>query len=386
VKVLKHIRYVYSCRQCEREELTTPVVTATMPTPVIPGSLASPSAIAYIMSQKFVEGLPLYRQEQNFARFGVTLSRQTLANWMILGADRWLSLLYGRMYYHLLALDILHSDETTLQVLHEPERAAETKSYMWLYRSGREGPPIVLFEYQQTRASEHPVNFLSGFSGYLHVDGYAAYGKLPNVTLVGCWAHARRGFDEALKALPPFARTADVAARKGLDFCNNLFAVERLAHDLSPEDRLRMRLEKSQPILDSLKTWLEVQAIAALPKSPIGKAVTYCLNQWPKLTAFLLDGRLELDNNRSERAIKPMVIGRKNWLFSNTPRGARSSATIYSIVESAKESGLNPFKYLEYVFQQLPNIDTSDPSALDALLPWSASLPDSCRVPVKLKV
>lgn len=213
VKVVKHVRYIYSCRRCEREEITTPIVTAPMPSPVFPGSLASPSAMAYIMSQKYVEGMPLYRQEKQLARLGAQLSRQTLANWMLHGADKWLSLLYDRMHHHLLKQEILHADETTLQVLREPGRAAETTSYIWLYRTGREGPPIILYEYQTTRASKHPRRFLSGFKGYLHVDGYAGYNGLPDITLVGCWAHARRKFDEALKALPDSKKSAPVTAR-----------------------------------------------------------------------------------------------------------------------------------------------------------------------------
>jgi transposase len=378
VKVVKHVRYVYSCRHCEHEELNTPVVTAAMPAPVLPGSLVSPSAMAYIMSQKYVEGMPLYRQEQQFARLGVELSRQTMANWMLQGADRWLARLYERMHEHLLKRDILHADETTLQVLREPGRAAETSSYIWLYRTGREGPPIVLFDYQSTRASKHPRQFLTGFKGYLHVDGYAGYNGLPDITLVGCWAHARRKFDEAIKALPD--RSVPVAAREGLDFCNRLFAIERDLKDASNEERYKTRLVRSRPVLDAFLAWLKIQSARVLPKSALGQAIKYCRNQWGKLEVFMLDGRLELDNNRSERSIKPFVIGRKNWLFANTPRGAKASAVIYSIIETAKENGLNPFMYLSYLFEKLPNLDTKNQDVLDSLLPWSDSLPVVCRV------
>lgn len=380
VKVVKHVRYVYSCRHCEREDITTPIVTAPMPSPVLPGSLVSPSLMAYIMSQKYVEGMPLYRQEQQFTRLGIELSRQTLANWMLFGANRWLTLLYDRMHEYLLKQDILHADETTLQVLHEPGRAAETDSYLWLYRTGRVGPPIILYDYQTTRGGQHPREFLSGFKGYLHVDGYAGYNGLPDVTLVGCWAHARRKFDEALKALPDGKRSAAVAAKEGLEFCNRLFAIERDLKEATPEKRYEIRLARSRPVLDAFLAWLKSQSSQVLPKSSFGQAITYCLNQWDKLEAFLQDGRLELDNNRSERSIKPFVIGRKNWLFANTPRGARASAIIYSIVETAKENGLNPFYYLSYLFGKLPNIDTKDENALDNLLPWSDSIPSYCRV------
>ena len=382
--VVNHVRYVYACRRCDREGTETPIVTAPMPAPVLPGSIASPSAIAHIMTQKYVDGQPLYRQEQGLARLGIELSRQTLANWMIQGADRWLLPLYDRMHEHLLGLDILHADESTLQVLQEPGRSAQSTSYVWLFRSGRDGPAMVLYDYQTTRASKHPQKFLSGFKGYLHVDGYAGYNDLPGVTLVGCWSHARRKFDEALKALPAEKRHAAVPAREGLDFCNQLFAIERQFRDATPEERHGARLEYSRPILDAFSEWLKYQSPRVLPKSAFGQAITYCRNQWGKLENFLLDGRLELDNNRSERSIKPFVIGRKNWLFANTPKGARASVTIYSVVESAKENGLNPFTYLQYLFERLPNIDFQDPQALDELLPWSVTLPAECRLKEKV--
>lgn len=383
VKVVKHVRYVYSCRHCEREEIQTPIQTAPMPKPVISGSLASPSIIAHIMTQKYVEGLPLYRQEKQFHRMGLDLSRQTMANWMIQGADQWLYFLYNRMHQLLLLLDILCADETTLQVLHEPGRSAESKSYLWLYRSGIEGPPIVLYDYQETRAGENPKEFLDGFKGYLQVDGYAGYHKVENVTLVGCWAHARRKFTDILKSLPA-GSPKPVTTTEGLQFCNQLYAIERGLKELEPEERYEKRLEKSKPVLDEFLSWLKTQEQQVLPKSGLGQAIAYCLNQWDKLVAFLEDGRLEIDNNRSERSIKPVVMGRKAWLFANTPQGARSSAVIYSIVETAKANGLNPYYYLRYLFEQLPNMDLTDENALDRLLPWSTTLPVTCIVFNKL--
>lgn len=378
--VTKHVRYVYACRRCDREDVQTPIVTAPMPAPVLPGSLVSPSTMAHIMTQKYVESMPLYRQEQQLCRLGIELSRQTLANWMIQGAERWLRPLYERMREHLLMQDILSADETNLQVLREPGRPAESTSYLWLYRTGREGPPIVLYDYQTTRASKHLSRFLSGFKGYLHVDGYAGYNGLPDITLVGCWAHARRKFDEALKALLAEQRNAAVAAKEGLEFCNQLFAIEREIHNATPEQRYKIRKERSRPVMEAFLAWLKDQRPRVLPKSAFGQAISYCLNQWDKLEAFLQDGRLELDNNRSERSIKPFVIGRKNWLFANTPKGAKASATIYSIVESAKENGLNPFNYLQYLFEKMPNVDIQDQNPIDDLLPWSSALPTGCRV------
>ncbi|OIQ58499.1 transposase IS66 family protein [Moorella thermoacetica] len=378
VKVVKHVRYVYSCRRCEKEEITTPVVTAPIPAPILPGSPVSPSLMAYIMTQKYGAGLPLYRQEQQFKGLGIELSRQTMANWVLYGANKWLALIYDRLHEYLLTRDILHADETTLQVLQEPGREATTKSYLWLYRTGRDGPPIILYDYQTTRAGKHPRRFLSGFKGYLHVDGYAGYNELPDVTLVGCWAHARRKFDEALKALPEDKRNAPVTAREGLEFCNRLFAIERELKEATPEERYQIRQVRSRPVLDAFLAWLKNQKARVLPKSSFGQAIYYCLGQWDKLVAFLQDGRLELDNNRSERSIKPFVIGRKNWLFANTPRGAKASAITYSIIETAKENGLNLFHYLIHLFEKLPNLDLQDKDALDQLLPWSETLPPVC--------
>jgi transposase len=380
IKVVEHVSHIYACRYCERTADETPIIKVPLPVPVIPKSLASPSIVAYIMDRKFVEGLPLYRQEQQFARWDCKLSRQSMANWMIYCADNWLSPLYDRMHEHLLKLDVLQADETELQVLREPGRAAQTKSYMWLYRSGRYGPAIILYEYQPTRSAEHPHRFLTGFSGYLQVDGYVGYESLPDVTLAGCWAHTRRKFDEALKALPKDAEIANTMAKQGLDFCTHLAVIEKKLHDVSPEERLAARLELSQLVVDKFKKWLHEQSPRVLPKSTLGQAINYCLNQWDKLIVFLKDGRLELDNNRAERSIKPFVMGRKAWLFSNTQAGARSSAIIYSIVETAKENGLKPFNYLTYLFEKLPNTDTTDPAALDAFLPWSTTLPEDCRL------
>jgi len=383
VSVLKHIRTKYACRHCQNNEIKTPILTAPMPSTAFPNSLASPSAVAHILCQKFVEGSPLYRQQAALHRLGFELSRQTMANWMLVGAG-WLDKLFVRMAFHLKKRDIAHADETTLQVLKEEGRSAQSTSYMWLYRSGRDGPPIVLFEYQPTRAAEHPRQFLKGFSGYLHVDGYAAYEGLPGVRLSGCWSHARRKFVEAVNVLPAPARKAGgTPAHAGLAFCDALFKIERDLHDVTPEERLAGRNVRSRAELDKMRVWLDDMEAKVLPKSALGTAVTYCRNQWSKLLTFLLDGRLEIDNNRSERAIKPFVIGRKNWLFANTARGAQSSAVIYSLVETAKENGLVPFPYLTYLFEQLPNINLKDPNALDLLLPWAEPIQAKFRIPTK---
>lgn len=298
VKVVEHKRYVYACRRCEKEDMATPIVTAPMPASVFPKSLASPSILAYIMSQKYVESLPLYRQERQFERLGVQLSRQTIANWILYGANEWLQILYKRMHHLMLKKDILHADETTLQVLREPGRSASNQSYLWLYRTGKEGPPIILYDYQPTRAGENAKQFLTGFKGYLQVDGYKGYNKVPDVKLVGCWAHARRKFDEALKALPASQKGKTVTATEGLHYCNQLYAVEKKLKNVTPDERYKQRLEHSRPILDLFLAWLNTQKPRVLPKSALGAAITYCLNEWENLEASLADGRLEIDNNR----------------------------------------------------------------------------------------
>jgi len=373
VKIVQHARFVYGCRNCEKNGIEVPIKTAKAPRPVIEKGLASPSALAYVMTMKFVDGVPLYRQEQHYARLGIDLSRGVLSNWMIKGSE-WLELIYGRLKQKLLEQDILHADETTLQVLKEPGRAAESQSYMWLYRSGCVGPPIVLYEYQPTRSGEHPRRFLAGFKGYLHADGYAGYHDIPDVTLCGCWAHFRRKADEALKGLPGKLRRTETRAQTLLDRINRLFAIERELKESTPEERLNIRKLKSRPVVDELRKWLDDIAPEVLPKSLLGTAVHYGRQQWPKLVRFLEDGRIEIDNNRSERSIKPFVIGRKNWLFCNTPKGARASAMIYSIIESAKENRLNPYAYLNHLFEKLPNLNSRGKEDLDQLLPWNVTL------------
>lgn len=373
VKIVQHARFVYGCRNCEKNGIEVPIQTAKAPRPVIEKGLASPSAVAYVMTMKFVDGVPLYRQEKHYARLGIDLSRGVLSNWMLKGSE-WLELIYGRLKQKLLEQQVLHADETTLQVLKEPGRAAESQSYMWLYRTGNQGPPVVLYEYQQTRSGEHPRNFLKGFKGYLHVDGYAGYHDIPGVTLCGCWAHLRRKFDEALKGLPPKKRASGSRAKEALDRINRLFIIERELKRHTPEERSAIRTVKSRPIVEEFRQWLENILPGVLPKSLFGTAVNYGLNQWAKLVRFLEDGRIEIDNNRSERSIKPFVIGRKNFLFCNTPRGAKASATIFSIIESANENGLNPYAYLNYLFEKLPNLESRDDGTLDQLLPWNVEL------------
>jgi transposase len=378
VKVIEHVREIYSCRNCEHNETSVPIIKAPMPEPVIKGSAASPSAIAHIMVQKYMNALPLYRQELDFIVNGFTLSRQTMANWMIYCVEHWLNPLYELMKSFLIKEEVLHADETVLQVLHEPGRASRTNSYMWLYMTSIFATlRIVLYEYQETRSGSHPKRFLENFKGFLHSDGYSGYHALPPcITICGCWAHARRAFADALKVAPPDAR-AGTASQTGLDFCNRLFALER-EYDkecLTPEERFQARLERSKPVSDALFAW--AATVSALPKSALGKALHYLFEQRPYLENVYKDGRLELSNNRAERSIKPFVIGRKNWMFSASPKGAKASAVIYSIIETAKMNKLKPFEYLKHIFETMPNIS---PDKYGDLLPWSETLPERCKL------
>ncbi len=311
VEVVEHVRYVYACRSCEKDNITTPIITAPAPAPVLPGSFVSPSLMAYVMSRKYAEALPLYRQEQQFKNYGIDLSRQTLANWMIHGASDWLEHLYQRMHAELIQKEVLHADESTLQVLREEGRSASNKSYMWLYATGRSDVPIYLYDYQTTRASKHPRQFLKGFKGYLHTDGYAGYNDIPNVTIIGCIAHARRKFAESLKAMPDKTSTIHTAAAEGLNYCNKLFEIERALSEATPEKRYQMRLEQSKPVLEAFLGWLQTKKKQVLPKSSFGQAINYCLNQWDKLEAYLLDGRLEISNNRS---LSSALENPQDWL------------------------------------------------------------------------
>lgn len=372
--IREDVYFTYACRKCHENEAETPVVEVPQPNPVIKGSFASAEAIAHLMAQKFVMHSPLYRQEQELKQKGIELSRQTMSNWFITASRMWLEPLYDRLKEQLLKESVLHADETTLKVLRTKEKPTATKSYMWLYRTSRcSETPIILYDYRPNRKAENAEKYLEDFKGYLHTDGYKAYRSIDDVTIVGCWAHARRRFCEALEILPEEQRK-DSTAAIGLDYCGKLYAIEKKMKDESPEDRLKERQEQAKPLLDAFFAWAKsLRNIAS--KSKLGKAVNYLIEEEPYLHRYIEDGRLEIDNNRAERSIKPFVIGRKNWLFANTPSGAKASATVFSIIETAKENGLDPYEYLKYVFTKVPNLKEIE--SVDILLPWNA--PDCCR-------
>ena len=374
------VYYTYACKNCEQETGEANIVKAAKEPTLLTGSFASAEAVAYLATQKFVMYSPLYRLEQDFGRQGLKLSRQTMANWLLNVSEKWLQPVYDTLHEQLCRESVLHADETTLQVLKEPGRTATSKSYMWLYRtSGCAKQAIVLYEYQPTRKAEHAETFLRGFSGWLYADGYQGYHKLPgNICVVGCWAHARRKFDEALSALPQEKREGSPAAA-GECYCSRLFKMEQAFAELTPEERYEKRLEQGKPVLDALLSWANEMKGKTTPKSTLGKAIHYLLEQWPYLTRYLEDGRLELSNNRAERSIKPFVMDRKNWLFANTPGGAQASAVIYSLIETAKENDLDPYRYLLWVLRNAPGLSEADVAWAEKLLP--ASAPEECYMP-----
>lgn len=373
INLHRDVYVTYACLSCKENGISTPIKKTPKEPALISGSYASAEAVAHFAVQKFVMGSPLYRQEQEWNRQGFMISRQTMSNWLIRCSDAWLAPVYDALHRLLVQHDLLHADETELQVLHEEGKDARAKSYMWLYRtSGDAEHPIVLYEYAPGRGQEYPKTFLKGFHGYLQTDGYSGYTGVDGAIRVGCWAHARRKFDEALRAVPKGKRSP--TAEQGVAYCSQLFKLEEKLKDLSPEERKAQRQEQMK-VLDAMLAWANTRNAA--PKSKLGIALNYLKNQWPTLIVYLEDGRIELSNNRAERSIKPFVISRKNFLFANTPGGAQSSAVIFSLIETAKENGLDPYRYLTWLLNEAPRRARSDSDWATTLLPQNA--PPKCR-------
>ena len=361
IEVIRHVRHQYACPTCEEG-----VKIAPAPAKLLPKSNASATLLAYVATAKYQDALPLYRQSQIFARHGAEIPRNTLARWMVQAGER-IAPLIETLRQHLLTAPLIHMDETTLQVNQEADRAASATSYMWVQRGGPPGQQVVLFDYDASRAGRVPVRLLGNYAGRLVTDGYEGYAEIVRrngLTHAGCWAHARRKFVEAQKVQPK-GKTGK--ADWALNQIRKLYGVEKQAKALEPDARYALRDQKSRPLIDQLRTWLDKSLMQVLPKSALGKALHYLDNQWPRLTRFLDDGLIPLDNNPAENAIRPFVIGRKNWLFSHTPSGAHASAAIYSLIETAKANGLSPYDYLQYVFATLPTLNDDD---LNTLLPW----------------
>jgi transposase len=365
-RVIRHLekRAVYACPKCEL------VIKADMPKLPIEGSLADASALAQVIVDKFANHMPLNRQSADFERVGLSLSRQTLSNWILKSSDL-LDIVYQAMKKSLLSKDILHADETTVQVLKESGKPAKSKSYMWLYQTSRYDKPIVIYDYQPSRSGKIPKEFLKDFSGYLHVDGYSGYNNIDNVTLIGCLSHVRRYFNDAYKLIENTEEAKDSNTAKGLAYCNKLFALDRESKELDIDKRYLFKQEKIKPLFEEFFTWVKNASNDALPQSKYGKAITYALNQLPNVMHYLELGELDIDNNLAERSIKPFVMGRKNWLFNYSVSGADASARLYSIVQTCILNNVNPYNYLSDTLTKLANMTVNQDTDILSLLPWN---------------
>ncbi|MCW5738437.1 MAG: IS66 family transposase [Enhydrobacter sp.] len=372
VRVLHHVRAKYRCPCCREH-----VVTASMPAQPIAKSQASPGLLAYVATAKYVDALPLHRQAGQFERIDCAIPRQTLARWMVRCGSELVVPLVNLLRDHLLEAPYLHMDETTVQVLDEPGRAPEAKSWLWCQTGDTAAGRIVLFDYDPSRSGEVPKRLLGEFAGYLHTDGYAGYNAVVEangICQLHCFAHARRHFVDGLKALGinpaklP-AKPPDKARRllRGLAFIRTLYTIERRISELPPTERHAVRLAESALVLERLREWVDDTRPRVAPKTPLGQALGYLHNHWSGLTRFLDDGRLAIDNNAAENAIRPFVVGRRNWLFSATTDGATASANLYSLIDTAKANGLDPYAYLRHVFTQLPGATCVED--IEALLP-----------------
>jgi len=366
VQVLVHVRKKYACKQCEAG-----VVTAPLPPQPIPRSNASPGLLAHVVISKYQDALPLHRQEVILARHGLDIPRNTLAGWVIKAGDL-IQPLLNLLQDRLLDYPVMHCDETTVQVLNEAGKRAQSKSYMWVRVGGPPTQPIRLFHYADSRRGDVASDLLLGYQGYLQTDDYGGYNAVTagnQITQLGCWAHARRKFIDAQKVAsnPSKANKADMA----IAMIAKLYAVERRIAGLTVDERMSARQQDAVPVLKTIRTWLDKTLHATLPKGALGKALAYLDRNWGKLTVYIEDGRLSIDNNPAENAIRPFVIGRKNWLFSASVDGAKASANLYGLIETAKANGLEPYAYLRHVFKELPAAESVE--AMEALLPWHLS-------------
>lgn len=367
VSVIRHERTKYACRQCEQTAETNKVVTAPKPASMLPKSIGSAEAFAAVVTAKYVDALPLYRQVDILNRSGIDISRATLANWCVqLGSK--VRVIIDAMKAELLKETLICADETTVQVLREEDRLAQSKSYMWVYRSGEfTDNPVVIYDYHPSRAGASVRDFLGDYQGYLLSDGYSAYDTLEGVTQAACMAHVRRKFIDVQKASQ--SKKAG-KPEKALSFICKLYAVERRAKNLSAEARQQLRMQESLPILNDFKPWLD--SMHVLPKGALGKAITYAINQWSKLLTYLEDGHISIDNNVTERDIRPFTTGRKNWMFSTSVGGAKASANLYSLVMTCRANDINPYYYFRHLFTELPKRSQAD--GISDLMPWNVDL------------
>jgi len=366
--VLRHIRKKYSCPCCEGN-----VITAAKPPSMIEKSIATPGLLSWIVVSKFQDALPLYRQNLIFKRLGVELDRTTLANWMMACGER-VQPLVNLLWDRLLEQPVIHMDETTVQVLNEPDKTPQSKSYMWVSTAGPPDAGVVVFHYDRGRGSQVPKGLLRDYKGTLMADGYDGYNSVcatNGLTRLGCWAHARRKFVVAQRQQPK-GKTG--AADQAVAWIGKLYLIERACKEKTDDERYRARQDKAAPILAQMRRWLEKTQPRTAPKTALGKALTYLANQWSCLERYVESGAYPIDNNRAENAIRPFVIGRKNYLFSQSVRGVRANANLYTLIETAKAHGLDPYAYLLRVFKELPAAASVE--EIEALLPQRVKTAD----------
>lgn len=367
--VIEYYSVNYACKSCRQNDVTPTIIKGKDGKAHMMYGMASASTVAWVVYQKFCNGMPLYRIGQDLGRLGAKISRATLANWVIKNSEAFFAPMYDFFRRKLLERDFAMADETPVQVLHEPERRAQTKSYMWLFRSGEDGDfPIIIYKYSETRAGDTAVDFLDGFRGYLMCDGYSGYNKVKTAKRLACWAHIRRYLIDAI----PKGKQLDYAqpAVQGVMYTNQLFDIEdKIRQKYKTFDAIKeARLKQEKPIIEGFLSWLERQN--PIRNSRLDKAVTYIRNRKDYLASYLDDGRCSFSNNLSENCIRPFVVGRKGWLFCDTPAGAQASAMAYTMVETAKANKVNVYHYLTFLFDHQPNAQMTD-EELEQLAPWN---------------
>jgi len=378
IQVIRIIRPKYACKNCEGVESEGPTVVIAPPAPqIIPKGIAIPGLLAHVAVSKYVDGLPLYRQEKIFERIGVEISRSTMAGWMVMvaqGCAPVMDLLFRTLHTG----PLINVDETPVQVLKEPGRANTTKSYMWVFRGGLPEKPVLFFRYSPTRSGEVPREVLQGYRGYCQTDAFSGYDGLEDIEgieLVGCFAHTRRNFVKVIDARGKGSKGKTGSAEVALGYIGQLYRIEKAARaaELSPPEVQLFRIERAEPVLAEFKAWLEKRKDETPPKGLLGMAISYALSRWTKLVRYLENGHITPDNNAAENAIRPFVVGRKNWLFAGSPNGADAAATLYSLVETAKACSLDPYQYLRLLFEKIPYASTEADYA--ALLPQNVMIP-----------
>ena len=389
-----HRTHVYLCEACSAanaagEEVAAVLERADRPAEAFPRSLATPSLVSWVIGQKYAMSLPLYRLESQLSRLGCDISRADMCNWVMLAWERWLAVVRDRIRAYILSRRVVHADETPVQVLREPGRDAHSKSYCWLFCSSSADRPAYDYVYAPTRSGDVAAAHLSGWSGTLVTDGYRPYFSLPRVTNVACLAHVRRRFALIVKSAGGDAVAAASSgdlrlALDGRRMVDRIFRAEDGIGDVAPGERARLRSGDVARAMGEFESWCRAMLPHATPGLKLEEALLYSIEYMPYVRNAVSEGAAELTNNRAERAVRPFVLGRKNWLFSNTPRGAEASCGIYSVVTTARECGLSPMRYVEWLLEELPLAgDLSDPSVADRFLPWSDAVPGSVRVPAE---